>query len=782
MRRTAALLTALTLALPLAPLGAQAVEPAPLDARVATAKPQPGKPAKPSKAKKPLKFSVLSNRADLVSGGDVLVAMKLPKRLDRSTLKIRLNGKDVTKRFRVRPNGEFQALLKGLREGDNVLRGKARGYAGRAVITNHPNGGPIFSGPQHGPYQCQETAVDDQCNEPPTYSYLYKSTDPMQKGLLEYDPQSPPDDVATTTTDEGVEVPFVVRREDGFQARDRYSILTLFTPGATWKPWKPQEQWNRKLLVTHGGNCGASYAPGTPKFADYSGTFGDFPMIEDSYIAALGSGFAVASTALNNTGHNCNVVVEAESMMMVKERLVEQYGPLRYTIGTGCSGGSIAQHTIANAYPGIYQGLITSCSYPDTLSAGAQFADYHLMRKYFEDPSRWKQGVVWLPTQMADVEGHLTHINAVVADEGLFKAALNPENDCSGTKEPVAGDPTTRFDSDINPGGVRCSVLDIMANPLGIRAEADWSEWEKAAGRGFAGIPFSNTGVQYGLNALKSGRITAEQFLDLNEQIGGLDINSDPIPERIAGDEQAIANAYRTGLLNQANNLSDVAMINHGGPDPGVAHDYSHAWWTEHRLLREQGHTDNRVMWFGTVPLIGDVRWATEALYAMDRWLAAVEADTRRVPLAQKIVEDRPADVTDRCENVPGLNMKLLPGGDAVCEQPLLQTNLSTPRQEAGGPVTNDVLACTLKPLDRADYSFLLIPFTDAQWARMEAVFPDGVCDYDKPGQGQGPTLTWLKYADERSQVVYGGRELPASPARSATGWSAPAFAELLRR
>ncbi len=125
--------------------------------------------------------------------------------------------------------------------------------------------------------------------------------------------------------------------------------------------------------------------------------------------------------------------------MMAKERLVEQYGEIRYTIGTGCSGGSIAQHTIANAYPGIYQGLVTTCSYPDTLTAGAQFADYHLMRLYFEDPSRWGAGVAWTPTQMAQVEGHASHVNAVVADEGLFKSALNPENDCSGTKDTGAG-------------------------------------------------------------------------------------------------------------------------------------------------------------------------------------------------------------------------------------------------------------------------------------------------------------------------------------------------------
>ena len=158
-----------------------------------------------------------------------------------------------------------------------------------------------------------------------------------------------------------------------------------------------------------------------------------------------------------------------------------------------------------------------------------------------------------------------------------------------------------------------------------------------------------------------------------------------------------------------------------------------------------------------------------------------MEADRRKVPLAQKIVEDRPEDVTDRCENVPGVNMLLLPGGDVVCEQPLLQANLSTPRQEAGGDVTNDVLACTLKPLDRAEYDFMLVPFTDEQWARMEALFSDGVCDWEKPGRGQGPALTWLGYGDA-DEVVYGGEELPAPPAYSGTGWSGTSFQELWQK
>ncbi|HSE08552.1 MAG TPA: DUF6351 family protein, partial [Nocardioidaceae bacterium] len=729
-----------------------------------------------------LVVEVLSNRADLVSGGDVLVSVPLPEQVDARRVRVLLGDRDVTEQFAVRPNGAFQGLLEGLAVGENVVRVQAPGYDGRRVIVNHPNGGPVFSGPQHEPYQCQATALDDQCNEPASYSLLYKSTDPMQPGLQPYDPENPPSDVATTTTDEGVTVPFIVRREDGYQARDRYSILTLFQPGEAWEPWAPQEQWNHKVLATHGGGCGASYAPGSPRLDDYSGTIPAFPGIENSYVTALGKGFAVMSTALNNTGHNCSLPRQAESMVMAKERLVEQYGPVRYTIGTGCSGGSIAQHTIANAYPGVYQGLVTTCSYPDVLTAGAQFADYHLLRLYFEDPSRWADGVVWSPTQMAEVEGHLTHVNAVTADEGLFKDAINPENDCSGTKDPVPGDASTRFDSETNPAGVRCSILDMMVNALGPRPESVWSTQEQAAGHGFAGIPFANTGVQYGLGALEKGLITPAQFVDLNVKVGGLDINADPVETRIEGDPGAIANVYRTGLVNETNHLDEVAMINHGGPDPGIAHDYAHAFWTEERLQRDQGHTDNRVMWFGEAPLIGDVRWATEAFLAMDRWLAAVEADGRDVPLSSKIVEDKPADITDRCENVPGVDMLTLPGGEVVCQQPTLQTRLSTPREVAGDDTANDRVACQLRPLDRADYDVIPVPFSDEQWATLQSVFPDGVCDWSKPGQGQGPGETWLSYADESGAVVYGGRNLPPAPAASGTGWASTSFGELLEQ
>jgi hypothetical protein len=731
-------------------------------------------------ASRPLIINVLSGRADLISGGDALVSVRVPSGVRADRVRVFLGSRDVTRRFAKRPDGSFAGLVRGLRVGANTLRAVAPGYAGQRTIINHPNGGPLFSGPQTRHYVCQDGARDRQCNQPATYSFLYRSTNPLQGGLLPYDPKHPASDVAMTTTDRGVSVPFIVRREDGFQDRDRYSIMTLFRPGHGWQPWAPQRQWTHKVLIPHGGNCGASYGPGSVPLDDYSGTIPAIPGYDMTWVAALSRGFAVVATALDNTGHNCNVSTEAESLVMAKERLVERYGRVRYTIGTGCSGGSIAQQTIANAYPGIYQGLTTTCSFPDTLTAGVQYAEFHLMRQYFEDPSQWGPGVLWLPTQMAQVEGHIAPIDAIAADELLFKTALNPEHQCPGTRPTVAGNRATLYDDASNPGGVRCSVLDIWKPLTGPRPKSVWTPMEKKAGHGFGGIPLGNVGVQYGLQALKDGQITTDQFVDLNAKLGGLNVDGARSPARSPGDPASIARAYRTGLVNEGNHMQDVAMINYGGPDPGLAHDYSHAWWMQDRLRRSQGSVGNRVMWFGEFPLIGDPSWAVESFTRMDQWLARVEKDHRSVSLASKIVADKPADLVDRCTNLPGI--ELITGPNSPLCAPVLQTHFGTPRQVAGDDKYNDRLACHLKPLDRSSFGFLQIPLSDAQWATLKGAFPTGVCDYSKPGLGQARAQTWLTYSDASGHVVYGGRNLPGVPPRSAQGWSSPAFRSALRR
>jgi hypothetical protein len=161
---------------------------------------------------------VLSNRPDLVSGGDVLIEVVLPPATPPSSVVLLNNGSPATVVSGVDVDGRLLARITGLVVGANVLTAQLPGGAeANASVVNHPNGGPVFSGPQIQPWTCQAGALDAQCNQPAEYTYLYKSTDPLQNGLQPYDPQNPPTDVADTTTDHGVTVPFIVRQERGYQ-------------------------------------------------------------------------------------------------------------------------------------------------------------------------------------------------------------------------------------------------------------------------------------------------------------------------------------------------------------------------------------------------------------------------------------------------------------------------------------------------------------------------------------------------------------------------------------
>ncbi|HXD58370.1 MAG TPA: DUF6351 family protein [Thermoleophilaceae bacterium] len=682
-------------------------------------------------------IDVLSDRADLISGGDALVAVT------PANAKVTLNGRDITSEFANRPNGRYEGLVTGLSLGGNTL--SAAGA--RATILNHPIGGPVIAGPQVKPWICQNGSSDPQCNAPTTYSYQYKSS--LTGQLQAYDPSSPPSDVATTTTDQGVTVPFIVRTETGYEDRDQYQITTLYQPGQAWQPWAPQRQWNHKLLITHGASCGIDHQSGTAP-----STTGDTEGLGGSPTTALGLGFAVMSTALDNAGHNCSLLTEAESLIMAKEHLVESYGELRYTIGTGCSGGSLVQQQVANAYPGIYQGILPQCSFPDAWSTGQQLVDYHLDRAYFENPAKWGTGVAWTPAQIAAVEGHPNHVNAIILDSLYWTALGDPTNPCAGVSD------SERWSAS-NPKGVRCTLADYMVNALGRRPD------------GYAGRPLDNVGVQYGLTALQQGLITPAQFVDLNAKIGGGDINTQPTAERTAADEPALANAYKGGLVNEANNLKNVAIIDLRGTDQGEFHDVYRAFAIRARLEQQNGTFANQVIWEGVVPLLGDVSYTTQGLLAMDRWLSAVEKDGSARPLSQKIIGDKPVDVHDQCTDGIG---QVIPS-QSVCQ--LINPVFSTPRIVAGESIATDVQKCGLKPLRRSDY-LPGVQFTDDEWAQLQKAFPAGVCDWSKRGVDQRPTLSWRTYQDAKGNVIYGGTSLGPAPSGSGGGWSSSAFSSWL--
>src|SRR4051812_12754652 len=121
-----------------------------------------------------VRIVTLSNRADLVSAGDVLVRISTPRGTDAADAHVRLNGRDVTQRFRQDSDGHGTGLLTGLRLGSNTVTATLPdGRGARLTVTNHPQGGPVFSGPQIQPWTCGNGSKSKTCDEKPTYSYSY---------------------------------------------------------------------------------------------------------------------------------------------------------------------------------------------------------------------------------------------------------------------------------------------------------------------------------------------------------------------------------------------------------------------------------------------------------------------------------------------------------------------------------------------------------------------------------------------------------------------------------
>jgi hypothetical protein len=342
-------------------------------------------------------IKVLSNRADLVSGAAALVEVVPLAGVDVSTLKVDVNGVDVTADVAMRPNGRIMGLVTNLASGANALHARlADGSSASITITNHASSGPVLYGPQVQPWACDAGATDSDCSRPASYAFKYVSTNPALTGLLPYDPGSPASDVALTTNDQGRTVPFIVRIETGVLDRDYYNIAVLFDPAQPWQPWAPQAGWNGKVVYMHGAGFGMGY--------------GQLSTVTGSNVMspyALSKGFAVMSTALNDTGQNRNIAVQAEAMMMLREHFIESYGEIRYSIGVGSSGGALAQQWVANAYPGIYDGIVVSASFPDGGTTGNEIEDCSLLHGYFADSSRWGAGVAWTDAARLAAEGQV---------------------------------------------------------------------------------------------------------------------------------------------------------------------------------------------------------------------------------------------------------------------------------------------------------------------------------------------------------------------------------------
>ncbi|HEV2780066.1 MAG TPA: DUF6351 family protein [Actinophytocola sp.] len=673
----------------------------------------------------PLDIEVLSNRADLISGGDALVRVTVPRRGDPTAVRVDVDGRDVTAAFRAQPDGSLVGLVEGLAVGRNVLTARHRFGSVRITLTNHPIGGPIFAGPQVQPWICGTEraglgpATDAQCNAPTRFSLFYKSS--MTGQFAAYDPAAPPPaaQIASTTTDQGVTVPYIVRVERGTADRGIHDIAVLFDP-ATAQP----RAWNHKLVVPFGGGGSSNHTQQPP-----------LPVLDDM---ALSRGFMIATSGLHIMAFNINATVSAEALMMLKERITERYGRIRYTIGAGCSGGSIQQHLIAATYPGLLDGIQPNCSYADVWTTASEVLDCHLLVNYFTNvaPALWPD-----PAQRALVDGHKDATDCVAWDQS-FSVVSDPSRaaNCNLPAELV-------YHPQTNPTGVRCTIQDYQVAIWGRRAED-----------GFAKVPSGNVGVQYGLAALNAGKITPAQFVDLNAKIGSKDIDWKFQAQRAEPDPGAVRIAYRAGQVTDARQLAAVPIVDlRGYNETFEIHTSFHSHKLRAKLDRDNGGHANQIIW--TFPLSPSILpppdIALRSFLLIDRWLADIEADTSHKPLRAKVIANKPRDAVDACW-IDGARVT----DPARCAR--TYPHFGDARIAAGAPLTDDILRCQLRHPQRGDYA---VAFTDAEWAALNAGFPSGVCDWRRPGVDQRPSIPWLTFADGP-----GGRPLGNPPRASRHG------------
>ena len=335
--------------------------------------------------------------------------------------------------------------------------------------------GGDFAGPPETPFFCETTefrtadgsmlpaASAPACDVPVETDYVYQRTTggfaPLPTG------EQRPDDLDFTTV-EGTRVPFIVRVQTGVADRGIYELAVLDDPDDAVEPdaTTPSPGWNERLVYTFGGGCrGGWYRQGT-------GTGGVL------IPSMLERGFAVASNSLNVFGHNCDDLLSAEVMAQTKQVFTETFGAPRWTIGWGCSGGSYQGHQIADNYPGLLDGVIAGCSFPDVGFGTSQMLfDSRVLKNWFDR----SPGAFTSAQQQA------------VAGFGVPNALASMSD---GAKRL---DPDAEFDASV-PAGAR---YDALTNPTGARGTI-WDHGVNAYGTdpetGFARVPSDNVGVQYG--------------------------------------------------------------------------------------------------------------------------------------------------------------------------------------------------------------------------------------------------------------------------------------------
>ena len=295
-------------------------------------------------------------------------------------------------------------------------------------LTNYPSTGPIVSGPPLQPFVCQTDTFklpdgsvigkpqDANCSFPTRIDYVY-----LPAGGTEFKP------MADTRAPS--------RRRGDHDDADR-------SEGAVCRAGRNRRDESRRLSERHparsdeGSGADAVLAaarleppadraarvrlPG--RLVPVRRGHGRQPARTST---RLGEGYALFTNSLNHPTNSCNPFLAGETTMMGKEHFIETFGMPFFTVSMGGSGGAYTSLQVADAFPGLFDGVVITSTFPDALSIATAGLDAHLLTHYFAGPA----GAALTDAQKVAVSGY----------SGM-KAFVDAANQAQRT-DPVPGPP-----------------------------------------------------------------------------------------------------------------------------------------------------------------------------------------------------------------------------------------------------------------------------------------------------------------------------------------------------
>ncbi|MEV4898916.1 DUF6351 family protein, partial [Nonomuraea sp. NPDC055795] len=206
-------------------------------------------------------------------------------------------------------------------------------------------------------------------------------------------------------------------------------------------------------------------------------------------------------------------------------------------------------------------------------------------------------------------------------------------------------------------------------------------------------------------------------------------------PGRRTGDPVAIRNVERSGLVFRGDIDIPVIDWRHYLEDQLDMHNSHQSFASRQRMLDHDGDSGNQVIWFTDARPDGPRFDQTpQALEVIDAWMANIRERPWR-----GVSGNKPPLAVDRCFATDGTQIAAGRGvwnGILDRREPGACTKAfplySTSRIVAGGPIEGGVFKCRLQPVAKAIARGLYGTWqpAPAERARLDAVFPAGVCDY----------------------------------------------------